>query len=272
MTISAEVIKHSVNTEGKELATLRIVLPKSLLAQFNTHRVFSRNFSSSRAIPIKTVIQQVEVNPVMPIWTRNKPGMVGELIEDEFELARLNETWLEARDSAVKAAKSLMGLEGHKQTVNRILEPYMYAQGIVTATDWKNFFHLRTNDAQPEIMKLANCMINALESSTPIRLAVNEWHLPFILPDEEDASLKDKLRVSVARVARTSYKTFDNNKVSEFDKDVVLFEDLLREYHLSPFESQARSTTKDDPNIDKFRGNFSGSWSQLRKSIEVGAW
>lgn len=269
MTIRAEVIKDSINTENTRLTTLRIVLPKSLLAQFNTHRVFSRNFSSSRAIPVKTVIQQVEVNPVMPIWTRNKPGMVGELITDEFELLQLNNTWLEARDSAVAAAKSLMGLEGHKQTVNRILEPYMYAQGIVTATDWENFFHLRTNDAQPEIMRLANSMINALEASTPKLLMPGSYHIPFILDDEDQLDLSTKLKISVARVARTSYRTFDNSKTSEVSKDLELFNSLLQEMHLSPFEAQAMATTKIDPNLANLRGNFSGSWLQYRKSIEL---
>ena len=42
-------------------------MPRIILAEFNTHRLFSRNSASSRAIPFKKMVQSVLENPFIPI-------------------------------------------------------------------------------------------------------------------------------------------------------------------------------------------------------------
>ena len=68
-----------------------------------THRVFSRNASSSRAIPVDRLIQDVMDDPAMPInWGSNKPGMQA---GDELPSGEIG--WLMARDDAVRNARQM---------------------------------------------------------------------------------------------------------------------------------------------------------------------
>ena len=68
MPYSVEVIADSVPA-GKlfqstpRLTTLAITLPRIVLAELNTHRMFSRNSASSRAIPIQRMIDKVVQDP-----------------------------------------------------------------------------------------------------------------------------------------------------------------------------------------------------------------
>ena len=63
MNISAKVIRDSIS-EYNRITTIEISLPKILLAEFGTHRVFSRSFSSSRAIPTAKLLQQDYFEPL----------------------------------------------------------------------------------------------------------------------------------------------------------------------------------------------------------------
>lgn len=65
--ISATTVAHSVNPDGIEIATLLLTFPRIILSEFNTHRVFSRNSSSSRAIPYKKTVKSVKEDPFIPI-------------------------------------------------------------------------------------------------------------------------------------------------------------------------------------------------------------
>ena len=114
-----------------------------------THRVFSRNASSSRAIPIEKVLELVEEDIVKPMWTNNKAGMQGKLVTDLSDIIDSNRVWLEACYDACKHARRLQALGRHKQNVNRLLEPFQHIKVIVTATDFDNWFNLRYHeDAQ----------------------------------------------------------------------------------------------------------------------------
>ena len=156
--IQAQVIADSV-WKGKRLTSLQLVLPRFILAQLNTHRAFSRSTASSRAIPTAKLIEMVESDPVVPLhWGRNQPGMQAECeLSDDLRF-QAGDEWMDARDAAVASAKTLAGMGVHKQVVNRILEPFMWAHTIVTATEWDNFFALRLDDAaQPEIQSRLYC-------------------------------------------------------------------------------------------------------------------
>lgn len=262
----AKVIADSITSTGVRLTTIEYTAPRFILAEFNTHRVFSRNAGSSRAIPTTKLIERVVDTPVIPMWSRNKPGMQGVFDVTTEEEAEWTKIWLEARDDAVKHAKRLAEVKAHKQSVNRVLEPYMYYKGVVTSTEWANWFALRDHEAaQPEIAMLARAFREAMDASIPRLLDEGSWHLPYVFEDELHLDLPSQIKVSVARCARVSYKTHDDDKVSVLEKDIKLYDDLLAEKHMSPFEHQACP----DPFFEEeyLSGNFSG-WVQFRKLLE----
>ena len=117
-----------------------------ILAELNTHRMFSRNSASSRAIPFKKMVKSVEENPFIPIaWQKDHKGMQG----TEYFKVPYNEDctllWLEARDEAVKKARELNEYGVTKQLCNRLLEPFMWHTVLITSSEegLENFFNLR---------------------------------------------------------------------------------------------------------------------------------
>jgi thymidylate synthase ThyX len=261
-TYSAQVLLDSVSPQGVRLTTLQVRFPRFILAEFNTHRVFSRNSASSRAVPTKKLLGQVFEAPVLPLeWGKNKSGMSAdeELSDADQYLAR--QEWLLARDSALASAEKLLKLGVHKQVVNRILEPFLWHTVIVTATEWENFFTLRlAKNAQPEMQITAKLMLDAYTGSTPEPVAAGQWHLPLVQPDERHLPVEQLTKISAARCARVSYLTHDGKR--EIEKDIELCERLRADRHLSPFEHVA--TPAGDAS---FHANFRG-WVQMRKEIE----
>jgi thymidylate synthase ThyX len=265
--IKAEIVLDSVSHSNKRITTFELTLPKQLLAQLNTHRSLSRNAASSRAIPTKKFLQSVREEPVMPVWTENRPGMTGDRIEDKNKIDVLNALWLDARDYCMQIAELMAKHGSHKQTVYRLLEPWFYAKIVCTATELDWFFHLRdSGSAQEEIAILARAMKEALAASTPQLLEYNSWHIPYILPEEKDLPHEDKLKISVARCARVSYKTHDDELLSTLEKDLKLYTQLLEEKHASPFEHQAYASPAIIANNRS--ANFRG-WNQYRKILEL---
>ena len=159
MKITAKVLAASRNVyTGTTLYTLELRSPRFIHAEFMTHRVFSRNASSSRATPISKQIDAVESFPVFPSeWGTNKPGM-----QAGDPLARITQTEAEAvwglacRD-AVKHARKLKDLGVHKQLANRLLEPFSYITVIVSSTEWQNFFAFRRSLNQKFVFWLKIC-------------------------------------------------------------------------------------------------------------------
>lgn len=150
--IKAEVVADSKNEFGNRITTMVVTMPRIILAEFNTHRMFSRNSASSRAIPFEKMVKSVEASPFIPLaWQKDHKGMQGvEYITDSVDISLNMNAWLEARDNAISSATYLNhGVkEGRdngvtKQLCNRLLEPFMYHTVIVTATEWENFFALR---------------------------------------------------------------------------------------------------------------------------------
>jgi len=267
MTFEVKRVYDSVSSGGSRLTTFSLKYPRFIHAEFMTHRMFSRNASSSRAIPVNKIIQQVIDDPAMPVyWGSNKPGMqAGEEVSETMR-AMSKEEWLRGRDNAVKTARLMNELGLHKQIVNRVLEPWHHIHVVVTATDWGNFFNLRCHpDAQPEIKVLAEMMRDVYYDSnwmTPPR-GEDEWHLPFVQWEEltsDEFSLDDLQKISVARCARVSYMNHDGSNPDPA-KDIALHDMLLASGHMSPFEHQGKPG---DP--DKYYGNFKG-WIQYRKTI-----
>jgi thymidylate synthase ThyX len=262
MPYRAEVLLDSVSPANVRLTTFVLTYPRFVHAELLTHRVFSRNASSSRAIPVKKLIDQVADEPVLPVWWgRNQPGMQARDELDADMKATAQAIWLEQRDVAVAAARRLVDLGSHKQIVNRILEPWMWITVVLSGTTFDNFFWLRCHqDAQPEIRTLAELMREAYRASAPRSLAAGDWHLPFLRDDDTGLPLEAQRKVAVARCARVSYLTHFG--VRDVEKDLELHDRLLVDQHLSPFEHVAMACG--EPISD---GNFTG-WRQYRSLIQ----
>lgn len=263
MKISAKVIADSVNSFNQtRLVTMELNYPRFIHAEFMTHRVFSRNASSSRAVPIAKQIDMVQRHPVMPVeWGSNKPGMqAGEAIS-RMAQTEAEDEWMRACNHMVEHANRLKEIGVHKQIVNRLLEPFAYIRVIVTATEWMNFFDLRISPlAQPEIQALAVAMNDAMATSSPVFRdpLVKPLHAPY-LTAKEVAELDQAtcMLVSAARCARVSYLNHDGMD-PDVNKDIALALRLREDKHASVFEHQAFA------NMSKqFVRNFRG-WTQHR--------
>lgn len=76
--IKAEILAHSSNQFGNEIATVICTFPRIILAELNTHRIFSRNSASSRAIPFRKMLRSVIENPFIPLaFQKDHSGMQG---------------------------------------------------------------------------------------------------------------------------------------------------------------------------------------------------
>jgi hypothetical protein len=295
--IEVKIIKDSYNADLKSrLTTFELVYPRFIHGELMTHRMFSRNAASSRAIPIDKVIELLQTNPAMPVhWGKNQSGMQANTEIDNIEGAKL--LWLAARDSAITHAIVMRDMGLHKQIVNRILEPYQLMKTIVTATEFNNWFWLRAHpDAQPEIKELAEKMLHVYEQSTPQELFEGEWHVPYVNTqrnifseffyyDENDKNLTaDEARmISASCCAQVSYRKNDGS----LEKAHVVFDRLINSVpvHASPVEHIATPITKEmmlrlcDENIEiegmthvgengqPWSGNLRG-WVQYRQLID----
>jgi hypothetical protein len=223
---SAKVICHSKAPNGEELITLEIELHRFVLPEFNTHRCLSRNFQSSRAVPVTKMIEQVRSKPAIPVhWGKNQKGMVAE-IENQSLVSNgeytSEEWWSLAAISAARFAEELHDAGYHKQIVNRLLEPFMWTKGVVTATrtGFESFFKLRSHkDAQPEIKALSDAMRASIEGSTPNELNYGQYHLPYV---DVSFEIEDAVKVSTSCCAQVSYRTLDDS----LDKALKIYDML----------------------------------------------
>lgn len=263
---SAKIIKDSINPVGDRITTFELTYPRFVHAELLTHRMFSRNSASSRAIPIEKLMERVRDYPVMPKWWgKNQKGMQAreELEGEELENAML--IWLDGSRQALALAERLRQAGLHKQIVNRVIEPWMFITVIVTATEYENWFYLRDSEhAQPEIAWVAKEMRRLYDENKPEELEPGAWHLPYVELDDRDHPLyvdseDDEFlcKISTARCARVSYLTHDGRR--DYDEDIRLHDSLAENGHWSPFEHVAECFY-----MSERHGNFVG-WRQYRK-------
>jgi hypothetical protein len=257
--IKATIIADSINANNNRLTSFELEYHRYIHSEVMTHRVFSRNAASSRAIPVSATISQVWDNPATPThWGRNQPGMQAK--KELYGLRRWTaiKLWKTAAKITASIAYLMTKAGMHKQVTNRILEPFVLIKVVLSATEFDNFFELRDHhDAQPEIQELARKMKAALALSTPNRLQYDEWHTPYADPS---LSIEDRLKVSASCCAQVSYRKLDES----LDKAIMVYDRLVRSkpLHASPFEHQATPSTLKDS-----EANFKG-WMQYRKDIE----
>jgi len=204
--IDATIIADSKNEHGQRITSFVCTFPRIVLAEFNTHRMLSRNSASSRAIPFKKMLKQIEEHPFIPIkWMKDHKGMQGnEYFSNDSvdpalkyegspfdifnsESKALRQQWLLAKNKALTMAIRLSNMGLTKQFVNRLLEPFKWHTAIVTATEWENFFALRAHEAaEIHIQDLAFKMLEEYNNSEPRELKAGEWHIPFGDSFDED--------------------------------------------------------------------------------------
>ena len=318
--INAQILADSISEQGHRITTFLLTYPRFIHSELLTHRMFSRNSASSRAIPFEKMVKMVQTDPFIPsAWQFDHKGMQGnEYVTEESDYGGIkarNESWLQARDFAIQQAKDLSSMDTTKQICNRLLEPFMWHTVLVTSgkEGLDNFFELRcpqyylkgvptVNDnlslsgktitivgkskkellkqineidndsyigfknilnkysdldwllinksqAEIHIQALAEAMWDAMNESTPKQLQAGKWHIPKfsntvdiidmeIIPD--NMSLDDYLlAIATARCARLSYLNFDGK--IDYQKDIDLHNQLLKDNHLSPFEHCARA-------------------------------
>ncbi len=296
--ISAKIVADSKNKFGDRLTTFVLVFPRIVLAEFNTHRMLSKNSASSRAIPFSKpetrtgMLERVIDNPFVPIaWMKDHSGMQGNQFFTPQEVSdlKLLENHLAARDYAVEMAKKQSEAGLTKQIVNRYLEPFMWHTVIVTGTEWENFFALRAHPAaEIHIAKLAELMLQAYNESEPKELNNGEWHIPFgdninvdrikelvISTDERCVHFNEeswnevipqyKIKIATARCARVSYLNFEGK--DDYNADIKLFDVLSTSGHWSPFEHCAKVMTEVQKGLHDWSGNFRG-FVQYRKMFK----
>ena len=273
-----KVIADSINPLNDRITTFELTYPRMIHSELMTHRMFSRNAASSRAIPAKILRGLVWNSPAMPVhWGINKSGMSADGQLTGFKLLMAKKVWRATGKAACIAQKCLEKIGLHKQITNRMLEPWQYIRTVVTATEYDNWFWLRDHeDAQPEIAALASMMHESLQDSMPRTLEWGQWHLPYA-DDEEPMPLVDRVDVSVSCCAQVSYRR--NDRSLEKAKRVVAMLTNGSRLHASPFEHQAKAVnyskakanagwpegfTHLDTKGALWSGNFKG-WVQKRQ-------
>ena len=144
MAYKCEILADSISEQGHRLTTFQLTYPRIVHAELMTHRVFSRNAASSRAVPIKKMIESVKNNMFTPLAIQKAHrGMQGVDYFEGLELEQAKQLWIESAELALQQAEKMEKFGITKQLINRILEPYQYYQVLVTATEYDNFFDLR---------------------------------------------------------------------------------------------------------------------------------
>lgn len=239
--IKAKIIADSVSAvNGQRITTFELEYPRFIHSELMTHRLFSRNAMSSRAVPIEKMISQVEDDPATPIhWGKNQSGMQAKEELCDYELDVVQALWKDAAKELALYAKHMSEHSAHKQIVNRILEPFQLMKTVLTATEFANFFWLRCHeDAQPEIKDLADKMYQAMQENNTATLSSDDWHTPYFgdgywLKDC-GISLEDALAISSSCCAQVSYRLLDDS----VEKARKVYQRLVEStpVHASPFE------------------------------------
>lgn len=270
----ATVIAHSKSSvTGKEIVTFELEFPRIILAEFNTHNALSKNASSSRAIPVPTMLKQVRENPAFPVrFGAANAGMQDKgthesyvIMPDpddlgEYYFATNEDAWRQSAIVAADLAEAFHDAGYAKQICNRLIEPFQMMKVVMTATELNNFFWLRDHEAaDPTIAELARKIKKACRHSEPVVLQPGSWHVPYynsgdwtpsgflsagrdVQVDRFGNDLEHALIISASCCAQVSYRKLDDT--IEKARGVVARLNLKGEepdqpVHASPLEHQA---------------------------------
>lgn len=308
----AKIVCDSVSPSGERLTTVEVNFWRFILPELNTHRVFSRNYQSSRAVPVLKQLDQVIERTALPLhWGANQSGMQADeecnnpvLIPRDNDIGETKlpmklsreEAWKYAADQMAKIARAFHDAGYHKQIVNRLIEPFVWTKGVITADQkgWDSFFALRCHPAaQPEIQALAYIIQEEMEKNEPHKLSYGAWHLPYAdypamysEAEDKEGLLGNAIKISTSCTAQVSYRRLDDSleKAKKIYDMLNLPEDGVypeNPPHFSPAEHVALCMEGADgvfhldregnTDLSDLSGNFRcEDWLQYRKALEVG--
>lgn len=261
---SVKVIQASENAyTGTKVITFELEYERYIHAEIMTHRMFSRNAQSSRAVPVKKAIEANKEYVKPMVWGANKSGMSSTEELEGLQLEQAKAMWDVAAEHSFVCASRLSDIGLHKQWSNRLTEPFSHIKVVVTATEWDNFFWLRIDPdaAQPEIVALAQKMKDAYDSANFTLLGHGEWHVPYISRRElsdgavgyfdsagDNIEIEDALKISASCCAQVSYRNLNDTK----EKAIEIYDRLFSgpKPHLSPTEHQCMSFDEYNDELD----------------------
>jgi len=267
---SVRLLKHSANPTGREAISWLVTYERFIHAEVMTHR-WERNFSSSRAVPYAKMVEWIKEDPALPLHLgRNQSGMQsGAEVDKPDEFRRM---LVELFADTVEICNYYVDeFDPHKEIINRYLEPWAWITGIMTMgrDQLMNFFTLRCSRyAHPNIQRLAVTMARLYFASTPQRLDVGDWHVPFIddhIPHGKTGAIKTELIWSVARAAWCSYNS--PTKDATFSRAKIRHDDCVANKHMTPLGHQLMVRSEGDghgvvPGYDSYRSMIPGEMSR----------
>lgn len=272
----AKIILHSVNPGGVELITWKWTYWRAIHSEMMTHRAFSRNAASSRAVPVEKMLSAIVEDCAGPVhWGANQSGMQASAVLEGKALEDAQFEWRMAALDALRHAEGFAHLGAHKQIANRVLEPYCHMTALVSMTRpaLAHFFGLRAHpDAQPEFQVLAYRALDEYLRSVPEEIPWGAWHIPFGGRMPKGLTGPERLQVATARCARVSYLTQDG--VLDVGRDLELYARLSKSdpAHASAFEHCAQANAISPHLFSNFDTGYGGvgggsAWLQFRKTL-----
>lgn len=258
--IVARIILDSINANGNRMTTYEVEYPRFILAEVNTHCMLEKNSASSRAIPVGTMLDMIELSPAMPVsWGQNNPGMQSKTLMDSVREADAIKVWMDAAKAAIGFSRIMSdpdGINGHKQLANRLGEPFQTMKSVISGTEWENFFWLRDHeDADPTFRELARVMNECRRKSVPTLLKPGQWHLPYVARVDDryfsgdvEIPLDVAKKISASCSAQVSYRKL-NDSIEQAQKvfGMLNLESEEKPAHASPICHQA--TPMNESNI-----------------------
>ncbi len=294
MSYEAKVIMDSITARGHRLTTMQITFPRIILAEFNTHRMFSRNSASSRAIPVEKRIASINFDPFVPeAYGRNQKGMQAADDLSGTDDLRARDVWFGAMGSAVQSAAALAAIGVHKHWANRLIETYAWQTVVVSSTEWTNYDALRDHKAAaPEIQRVTRMMGQARAESKPVLLTVGSWHLPYVSTPDGSIPMADAMVASrfastlgiktsvvlrMMSTGRCAAVSFNRQETTEAEKAVDIYQRLKASGHMSPFEHPARPMTQfeyenlfNQPELEWTGEGHSDGWKEVGRTHYCG--
>lgn len=140
MGYKCEIIADSKCGDHR-ITTFLLTYPRIIHAEMMTHRVFSRNSASSRAIPFEKMVKMVEEDPFIPIaWQKDHKGMQGtEYLDEtvEYDLVSfmtiLNDTLSNTNDEKERL-KLEKRIKEKTQIIQELLSSYTHLRK--TLPEW----------------------------------------------------------------------------------------------------------------------------------------
>ena len=265
-------VASSISELGYRVDTIQTRYPRMVHSEVMTHRVFSRNGRSSRAVPVVTMMEEAK-HPYIPFFMKNRPGMTASEHLSEAEAFEAEAIWRAMAESCREGVLKLQEIGVHKQWANRPLEWFGYIDVLITSVCWANWDALRLDGgAQPEVRDIAKVILAARNDAVPSLLKPGEWHLPYILEEERSLDVELLKRLSTARSARLTIKPFDGD--ASHEAELSRYERLMisQPVHASPAEHQCTPDVvigRDQKGRlvwDDGRGNLLG-WRQHRHEV-----